>query len=173
MSDEFHKIYRKDNLDLELQLYFYGVIKMKGISNTRGISNGKLEHIFWGTVNGEKINGLHCYTTYRDERLYAEVRSYPNSRRIITANRGKKIAEAYVRDKTTGRLKTENFGKSTLFCSNWSRQEVVNCIDRLNNNGQCLIKYKSKVINKKVVVDPDTGMVFLNAPGTAYPILRL
>ena len=55
MSDEFHKIYRKDNLDLELQLYFYGGIKMKGISNTRGISNGKLEHIFWGTVNGEKL----------------------------------------------------------------------------------------------------------------------
>jgi len=49
---------------------------MKGISNTRGISNGKLEHIFWGTVNGEKINGLHCYTTYRDERLKAVTNEY-------------------------------------------------------------------------------------------------
>ena len=173
MSDESHKIYWKYNLDLELQLYFLGGIKMEGISNTRGISNGKLEHIFWGTVNGEKINGLHCYTTYGDERLYIEVRSYPKSRRIITANRGKKIAEAYVRSKSTGRLKTENSGKSTLFCSNWSRQEVVNCIDRTNKKPRCLAEYKSRGIKKNVVVDPSSGVVFFNAPGTAYPILRL
>ena len=171
MSNEFHKTYRKDNLDLEVQLYFWGGIKMEGILNTRGISNGKLEHIFWGTVNGEKINGLHCYTTYGDERLYAEVRSYPKSRRIITANRGEKIAEAYVRAKSTGRLKTENSGKSTLFCSNWSRQEVVNCINR--SRLRCRIKCKPKNIMKNVVEDPISGLVFFNAPGTAYPILRL
>ena len=60
-----------------------------------------------------------------------------------------------------------------MFCSNWSRQEVVNCIDRSNKKPKCVIKYKSKGIKKNVVVDPISGVVFFNAPGTAYPILRL
>lgn len=149
---------------------------MLGILNTKNISNAKLEHVFHGTVRGEKINGYHCYTSFGDEKVYAEARCYPKSRRIITGNRNKKIAEAYVRDKVKKRLKTENLGKSTLFCSDWSRQDVVDCIDRLNKKGRHVITYKQKYKTKKnisVVVDPSTGMVFVNSPATAYPILRL
>ena len=151
---------------------------MLGISNTKNISNGKLEHVFYGTVRGDKINGYHCYTSFGDENVYAEARCYPKSRRIITGNRNKKIAEAYVRDKDKKRLKTENLGKSTLFCSDWSRQDVVDCIDRLNCKGHHVVMHKQKEKDKTkknidVVVDPSTGMVFVNRPRTTYPILRL
>lgn len=151
---------------------------MLGISNTKNISNGKLEHIFLGTVNAKKVSGYHCYTSYGDEKLYAEARCYPKSKRIIAGNRNKKIAEAYVRDKVDKILKTENLGKSTLFCSDWSRQDVIDCIDRLNNNGRKVIMYKSKEKDKKkrrveVIVDPSTNMIFVNNSATAYPILRL
>lgn len=150
---------------------------MLGISDTKNISNEKLEHVFLGTVRKEKklkISGYHCYATaYGDEKVYAEARCYPNSNRIICCNRNKKIAEAYIRDKETKSLKTNNFGKSTLFCSDWSRQDVVDCIDRLNNKKpKEIYSYKSKR-NISVVVDPNTDMVLVNSDKTAYPILRL
>jgi len=47
---------------------------MNGINNDRGIKQGKLEHIFIGTVksNGE-VSGYHCDKKYGDEKVYAEV----------------------------------------------------------------------------------------------------
>ena len=156
---------------------------IKGIKDTKGIPGGKLEHIFLGTVKGERISGYHCDEKMGDERVYAEARLYPKSKRIITYNRGQKLFEAYVRDKKSKTLKTDNAGKSTFFNAEWTRQDIVNCIDRIGKSGKILKAYdklkitsktgKSKNINQKYVYyDSETGMYFVNCPATAYPLLK-
>lgn len=88
---------------------------MHGIKDDRGIKQGKLEHIFIGTVksNGE-VSGYHCDKKYGDERVYAEVHLYPKSRRIITYNRDQGIFEAYVRS-LNGKLKCEGGREINFF----------------------------------------------------------
>lgn len=144
---------------------------MQGINDSKNINNGKLEHIFLGTVKNNKVSGYHCDKNFGDERVYAEKHLYPNSKHIITYNRWHKIFVAYVRDKKSNRLKDENGGKSTFFSPKWSRQEVVDCIDRIENKGKLLKKYKGKCRND-VYLDKATGMCFVNNSATTYPLLK-
>lgn len=147
---------------------------IKGISDTKRIPYGKLEHIFLGTVKGEKVSGFHCDKKMGDERVYAEARLYSKSGSVITYNRGQKIFEAYVRDKKSKKLKAENSGKSTFFNAEWTRQDIVDCIDRIQNDRKLLKKYDKlkKGLKKEIYFDKASGMCFVNCAATTYPLLK-
>lgn len=149
---------------------------MIGISDKKGIPDPKLEHIFWGTVkgNGNIVSGYHCNKNFGDEKVYAEAHLYPKSKRIITLNRNQKIFEAVVRSKESKVLKSANGGKSTFYNNSWSRQDVVDCIARLEGSEKLIKKYGgySKVRGKEICIDKTTGLVVVNARGTAFPILK-
>jgi hypothetical protein len=149
--------------------------KMIDITDTKGIPNGKLEHIFLGTVNKSNIpSGFHCDKTFGDERVYAEAHLYPRSNRIVTANRNQKLFEAYVRDKSTYAMKVGNNGKSTFFNQNWSRQDVVDCIARLKPNGRVLKEFASLKSGDRITVcvDRQTGMILVDNAASTYPLLK-
>lgn len=148
---------------------------MKGIIDKKGISQGKLEHIFLGTIKYNITSGFHCDKDFGDENVYAEAHSYSKSKRIITANKNQKIFEAYVRNKFNKKLKTENFGKSTFFNKDWSRQDVVDCIDRIHQPCSKLLKeYNniSKNKRKRIYIDTKTGMVLVDNQATTFPLLK-
>ena len=111
---------------------------MIDISNKRGISVPKLEHIFWGTVKSGKVSSYHCDKSFGDEKVYAETKLYPKSNRTITVNKRQKVFEAVVREKENQGLKNDNGGKSTFFNKDWSRQKVVDCIARLKTSGKLI-----------------------------------
>lgn len=150
-----------------------GIYEMNGIINEKGISQGKLEHIFWGTIKKDIISGYHCDKNFGDEKVYAEVHSYSKSKRIITANKDQRIFQAYVRSKATGKLKTENCGKSTFFNLNWSRQDVVDCIDRLHSSHCRMLKEYNKASKRiEIYLDKKTGLVLVNNRATSFPLLK-
>ena len=147
---------------------------LAGINDEKGISKGKLEHIMLGTDKNKTISGYHCQKeNYGDTRLFAEVKLYSGSFRIISENREQCIFEAVVRSKRTGKLKTDNNGKSTFFNKKWSRQDVVDCIYRARTNKKIIKKYQSTVSNvKQVCLDEKTGLVLIDCNATAYPLLK-
>lgn len=147
---------------------------MNDISDKKGISDPKLEHIFLGTVKNEKVSGYHCDKSFGDEIVYAETRFYPKSRRTVTVNRQQKLFEAIVRKKGNHRLKDGNGGKSTFFNKDWSRQDVVDCIDRLKTSAKIIKKYTmTRGINcQQVCIDKKTGIVVVNNNASAFPLLK-
>lgn len=147
---------------------------IRGINNTKGISNGKLEHIFLGTVKGNTISGYHCDEKMGDEKVYAEARLYSKSKRIITYNREQRLFEAYVRDIKSKKLKTENAGKSTFFNAKWTRQDIVDCIERIEKNGKLLKKYDklTSSLNKNIYFEKKSGVYFVNCAATTFPLLK-
>lgn len=147
---------------------------MIDIHDKRGISNPKLEHIFLGTVKKGKVSGYHCDKSFGDEYLYAEARLYPKSKRVITVNRQQRLFEAVVREKTTHTVKEDNKGKSSFFNKDWSRQEVVDCIDRLSSSGRVLKQYSGiKGINSKnVCYDYKTGIIVIDCKASTFPLLK-
>ena len=151
-----------------------GENQMKDVTDKKGISDAKLEHIFLGTVKKNKVSGYHCDKNFGDEKLYAETRLYPKSKRIITANKHQKLFEAIVREKTSGTIKKENGGKSTFFNNSWSRQEVVDCIARLKTSGKLIKEYRmiKKINSCSVYKDSKTGIIVVNNVATTYPLLK-
>ena len=150
-----------------------GLNIMRGINNDRGIKQGKLEHIFIGTVkNNGEVSGYHCDKKYGDERVYAEVHLYPKSRRIITYNRDQGIFEAYVRS-LNGKLKCEGGGKSTFFNQKWSRQYVVDFIASIDHgkDGKVLKRYKGKG-KAGVYIHKIEKLCVVNNVATTYPLLK-
>jgi hypothetical protein len=147
---------------------------LNDIRDKKGVSDPKLEHIFLGTVKKTKISGYHCDKNFGDEKVYAETRLYPKSRRTITVNRQRKLFEAVVREKETHRLKHDNGGKSTFFNKDWSRQDVVDCIDRLKSSGKIIKKYTmTKGLNcQQVCIDKKTGIVVVNNNASTFPLLK-
>ncbi len=147
---------------------------MIDIIDKKGIADGKLEHIFLGTIKSNKTSGFHCDKNFGDEKVYAEAHLYSQSKRVIIANRDQKIFEADVREKRTFRLKDENGGRSTFFNADWSRQDVVDCIARLKTSGKTLKEYSGiKGINHhKVCIDKLTGVVVVDNQASTYPLLK-
>lgn len=145
---------------------------MLGITNTNGIPQGKLNHIFLGTVRGG-VSGFHCDSNFGDELVYAKEHFYPRSKRVIAQNRLQKVFEAYVYAKGTNQIKKENGGKSTFFNQSWTRQEIVDCIARVQKSGKSLKEYSLKnQIKKSVYVDPKTNLVVVDTPASTYPLLK-
>lgn len=147
---------------------------MFGITDEKGISLGKLKHVFLGTVHGQNVSGYHCDQKYGDEAVFALTHYYPNSNKVITANRKQKIYEAVVIDKQNHITKACNHGKSTFFREDWCRQDVVDCIDRLSNSGHLIKQYKAlnTVHSHQIYVDKQTGLVVVNNAASTYPLLR-
>lgn len=147
---------------------------MIDISDKRSISDPKLEHIFLGTVKAGKVSGYHCDKKFGDEKVYAEKRLYPKSKRIIIANKQQSLFEAVVREKGTSRLKNDNGGKSSFFNKDWSRQEVVDCIARLKTSGKLIKEYRmiKKINCQQVYVDRTTGIIVVNNKATTFPLLK-
>jgi len=147
---------------------------MIDIIDAKSIPTPKLEHIFLGTVKRGKVSGYHCDKNFGDERVYAEKRLYPKSKRVITVNAGQKLFEAVVRDKASGGIKKENHGKSSFFPEGWTRQDVVDCIDRLKVSGSVIKKYGAiNGINMHdVCLDKKTGLVIVNNRAGAFPLLK-
>lgn len=144
------------------------------IYDEKGISKGKLEHIMLGTDKAGNISGYHCQREcYGDTRAVAEVKLYSGSKRIISENKEQRIFEAIVRNKNTGKLKSANGGKSTFFNAKWTRQDVVDCIDRACSDKTIIKKYQNTIYNaKKICVDRKTGLVIIDTNATAYPLLK-
>lgn len=147
---------------------------MIGIVNDKGIPRPKLEHIFWGTVKGSNVSGYHCDKKHGDERVYAEVHLYPKTKRKLTVNGKLRVFEAVVREKNSGLLKNTNGGKSSFFAEEWSRQDVVDCIDRLKRAGKIIKKYNlGRIVDEQsVYFDSQTGIVVVDNKAGAYPLLR-
>jgi len=147
---------------------------MNGVSDAKGIPGPKLEHIFLGTVKGNRVSGYHCDSKIGDEKVYAEIHAYPKSKRTITVNGNLKLFEAVVKEKVNGRVKTDNGGKSSFFAEEWPRQKVVDCIARLKSAGKLIKKYNLTKKHKEqcVFVDPRTGMVVVDNDAGSYPVLR-
>lgn len=140
---------------------------MLGVSDKKGISDGKLEHIMWGTVKGTEVTGYHCDTSFSDRRAEVECKVYPKSHKVIKRNKELRVFEGMVREKGTPIRNVKNV-RSTFFCAAWNRQEVVDCIDR--------IKGKHKVYDygkNSVYRDPKTGLILVDTPATSFPLLRL
>ncbi|GAB6107762.1 EndoU domain-containing protein [Fusibacter bizertensis] len=147
---------------------------MKGITDKKGIPDPKLEHIFIGTVKNGKVSGYHCDVKLGDEKLYAEARLYSRSKRLVTANKNQKLFEAVVKEKGTKIQKEANGGKSTFFNGSWSRQEIVDCIDRLKKPGYILKEFRmTKGINyRQVCIDKETGLVVVNINASTFPLIK-
>ncbi len=153
---------------------------IKEVTDEKGISKKKLEHIFWGevTISGanRKVKGYHCYCEkYKDTILYADTKLICKSnKRIITENKEQELFEAVVRERVSGTFKQANSGKSTFFNPKWTRQDIVDCIDRLHKNKKIIRKYscKTKKNVKNLHMDPKTGLVVVDCEATAFPILK-
>lgn len=152
---------------------------MHEISDTKGINEGKLEHVFLGTVHYNYVSGYHCDRDFNDTRVIAIGRLYPKSKRLIIENKNKQMFESIIVEKTTNgkvrQTKSTNQGHSTFFNCHWSRQEIVNCYDRTKNKRSLLREYPSlrnKSCNKELRVDPETGIVIVSTQAGFYPILK-
>jgi len=114
------------------------------------------------------------YISFGDEKVYAEVRLYPKSTRRITVNKEQRLFEAVVKEKGTGKTKASNNGKSSFFNNDWSRQEVVDCIDRLKKSSKLIKAYssKKKKERKNVCYDQKTGIVAVDCKASTFPLLK-
>lgn len=146
-----------------------------GINDYKGISSGKLEHIMLGTVSKGRISGYHCDKDYIDTNAVVEGRHYPKTKRIVTCNRYHKVFEGIVKIKTstTRIIKAGNNGKSSFFSYEWSRQDVVDCISRIQSNGKTIKQYKKITGNNNICMDPKTGLIIVDNSASSYPLIRL
>ncbi len=147
---------------------------MKGIEDKKGIPEPKLEHIFIGTVKTNTVSGYHCDAKLGDEKVFAEARLYSRSKRLVTVNKHQRLFEAVVREKENSTIKKDNCGKSTFFNASWSRQDIVDCIDRLQTKGKIIKEFKlSKGIDpRQVCIDKKTGIIVVNNRASTYPLIK-
>ncbi len=145
-----------------------------GITDEKGIAYPKLEHTFLGTVKNNRVSGYHCDKSMGDEKVYAEVHFYPKSKRIVTVNKEQKVFEAYVKDKSTGKMKEENGGKSSFFPYDWSRQDVVDCASRIKKSNRVIKQYRGArfVDEQRIMVDTKTNLVVVDNRAGFFPLLR-
>ena len=72
-------------------------------------------------------------------------------------------------------MKEKNKGKSSFFNKDWSRQEVVDCIDRLATSSRLIKQYATtlgKKESKKVRYDYATGIIVVDCEASTYPLLK-
>ena len=148
-------------------------MKIKEISDTRGISERKLKHIFLGHVNGNRVSGFHCDRHIGDELVCAERIKYPYSVRVITRNAKLGVFDGVVYSKGTNIKKRLNNGISSFYNEKWTRQYIVNCIHRaIRQNEITSITYDNgKTVS--ALVDPYTKLIIQNNNTSAFPLLRL
>lgn len=148
---------------------------MLEISNTKGIASGKLEHIMLGTVRGDRVSGYHCDKNLSDTKAEIEGRHYSRSKKLITCNKNQKVFEGLVKKKGSASriLKNENGGKSSFFNYEWSRQDVVDCISRIENHGTIVKRYKALSGTDDIAIDNITGLIVVNNQASTYPLIRL
>ena len=137
------------------------------ITNTRGITERILEHIFLGEVSPDrrrrgrvKVKGFHCNLDYND----TVVEIVPGTP-IVYVDNITGLFEASVRDKRTHTLKRHT---STFFNQNWSRQKVVDCIADATSNPQNIVR--DSINGNNAYLDRKTGVVVVPVGNTVYPI---
>lgn len=142
---------------------------MQGITDAKGLSEKVLGHIFLGELKAGHLQGYHHEGEDYGDRIadVATVDYGPITVREVSENKGKGIYEATICDKATRRIrKGTNGGKSTFFNRNWSRQQVVDCIDR------AIVEPRLNYQKKNIVFDHQEGIVLVRVNKSAYPILR-
>lgn len=146
---------------------------MNGVTNTRGISIKKLEHVLLGEeyINKNKkiiVNGYHCNQALGDEVVKIEnISKIPPAGIEIIWNKHQGLFMAKVRSKKTGKYKKR---LSTFFNNAWSRQDVVDYISRLDKSG--IVIHKDKGNKYPVVFDEKTLLASVNGEKTTYPVTR-
>lgn len=143
---------------------------MNGVVRNRGLSEKNLKHIFLGEIKNGDLQGYHHEGEDYGDTI-AEVVNVDNGEIFvhpICENKGKGIYEARIRDKKTLRMKSAYGGKSTFFKKSWSRQKVVDCIDRADANQPLINQYPKK----NIAFDPQEGIVIVKVGQSAYPILK-
>lgn len=141
---------------------------MNGVFDTKGISEELLGHVFLGDIKRGKLQGYHHEgEDYGDQ--VAEVVTVDNGQitvRAIEENKGKGIYEATIRHRITHIKKSAYGGKSSFFNRNWSRQQVVDCIDR------AVVNQKLDYPRKNIAFDSKEEIVIVKITQSAYPILK-
>ena len=153
---------------------------MDGISDTKGIRPEKLKHIFWGEVERKRnrfiVKGYHCNQWYGDEKVCISKEPLDPVDPLdpkIPLNRGQRLFEAKVeaRKNVTAKKKM-----STFYNPAWSRQDVVDCISRVDTLTPREIVCHHLTGHRKLPVlriDRTTGLVVVDIDNiTTYPILR-
>lgn len=150
---------------------------MDEIYDAKGIRPEKLNHIFLGDVNRNRtpvyVSGYHCCDREHGDEEVRITSVALVGRNPITVNRDQRLFEAEVEDKTTG---TPKSGGSTFFNPAWSRQDVVDCISRVDTLTPREIECHNLTGHRKLPVlriDRTTGLVVVDiVDKTTYPILR-
>ena len=158
-------------------------ISISGIVNYYNLKEFMLEHIFLGEITKSKneVQGYHHEDiSYNDAKLKVYAQLYCTSKkRLITENKNKHVYEAIVVSKSTGVVKPSNGGISTFYPREWSRQRVVDCIDRAQKCDKLIKIYNIRSGKKKenrknisLYYDVKEGLVISKCNASAFPVLK-
>jgi hypothetical protein len=125
------------------------------VTNNRGVLRKAQKHIFYGESKNGSVTGYHHETDPRsDANVVGKVKNIIKTKHLTIKIRGNRfnVYEASVINRHTKRLKSSNYGKSTFFDKNLSRDKVLQLIYEASTNHlasglyRCSGKYSGLVL---------------------------